>query len=39
MACNCNKRKVTQQVVRKTPPRQAPQRVTSGRRIIHKVIR
>lgn len=39
MACNCTKRNVVKQVVRKSAPRQMQQRHTSGKRIIRKVIR
>lgn len=39
MPCNCQKRKIVQQTVKKAPPRPTTQRVTSGKRIIHKVIR
>ena len=39
MACNCSKRNVVKQVVRKAAPRQMQQRHTSGKRIIRKVIR
>lgn len=39
MACNCGKRNVVKQVVRKAAPRQMQPRQTSGKRIIRKVIR
>lgn len=40
MPCNCVKRKVVKQPIRKAPPRQKTiTRVSTGRRIIHRVIR
>lgn len=40
MACSCNKRNVVKQEIRKTSPNQNTRtNNTSGKRIIHRVIR
>lgn len=40
MPCNCTKRQPVQQpVIKKAPIQPTTQRVTTGRRIVHKIIR